>query len=476
MAARLYRGIFYLFLIWIPIPLGSARPLFWAINAVICLVVFALLVADEFSEARARSSPRRLMATLLAFTTIPLAWMLVQAISITPGFLHAAEWDALGPEGIAASGAISIDPGATYAAACCFVTMALAGIVAARIAANPRRANRLLVVVLLSTGLVAAWGLAALALGVPQTILGGDGPGSVLTSFFVNRNSAATYIALGLVTAVAFLARRLVDTASDAGVAVAIIDFPRRAGLHVILVAFFAVALLATASRAGVLSGFLGAMVVFFIGTRGAPASTRVAIGGGMFVLAAVLLLLGETSALFFSRLASGDIDADARWDIFGDTVDAILARPLTGFGAGTFPTLFTQFHGEDLAGTGIVLQAHNTYLETAAELGLPFTVLSILGLAILGVRCFRRAWSGDDPVPASLAAAGAVTVVAVHSLFDFSLQIQAIGILFAVILGAGIAAPLRLSLRHPVHEMEVTIASPPRRYESFNVDPSAPR
>ncbi|MGD9739715.1 MAG: O-antigen ligase family protein [Bauldia sp.] len=471
--ATLYRGLFYLFILWVPVPLGSNRPIFWAINGILCLVVFTLLVLDETFGERRRASSRRAILGLLALTAIPLAYMLLQAVPFSPSLLHAAEWDRVRAEGIATAGAISVNPSATYMAACFFVTTALAGIIAARIASQPRRAATLLHVVLIGAGIVAAWGLAALGLDLPQTILGGEGAGAALTSFFVNRNTAATYIGLGLVTAVALLARRLSDSTGSDRVLAVLVDFPRRAGIHLAIVIFFTVALLATASRAGVLAGLFAALVVFAIGTRGAGRSTRIVVGATMLVAAAVLVLLGETSTVFFSRLAALDLD-DARWPLYGDTIDAILARPILGYGAGTFADFFPAFHGADLPRDGVWLEAHNTYLETAAELGIPMFVLALGGLVFLAVRSLRAAWRGDDPVPASLAATGAALIVAIHSLLDFSLQVQAVAILFAVLLGAGSAAPARISYRR--RDADPPPAPAERRYEGFSVVPERPK
>lgn len=470
--ATLYRGLFYILILWMPVPLGSNRPVFWAVNAILSLVIFALLVLDETIGRRSRAPSRPALLGLLTLTAVPLAYMLFQAAPFTPSFLHAGEWQRVNAEGVAAPGSISVNPSATYLAASFFVTTALAGIVAARIASAPRRAATLLYVVLIGSGIVAGWGLAALSLDVPQTILGGEGAGTALTSFFVNRNTAATYIGLGLVTAVALLARRLVESSGSERFLAALIDFPRRAGIHLAIVVFFAVALFATASRAGVLAGLFGAFVVFVIGTRGAGRSTRIAMGSTLFIAAAVLLLLGETSGVFFSRLAALDL-TDARWQLYRDTLDAVLARPIFGYGAGTFADFFPAFHSAGLPRDGIWLEAHNTYLETAAELGLPMFLLSLGGLVIIAARCFRAAWFNSDPVPAALAATGAVVIVAAHSLLDFSLQIQAVAVLFAVLLGAGAATAARLSFgnRHGAPP-----AAADRRYEAFKVVPDQPK
>ena len=54
-------------------------------------------------------------------------------------------------------------------------------------------------------------------------------------------------------------------------------------------------------------------------------------------------------------------------------------------------------------------LEAHNTYLQAAAELGLPVFVLAVVALAVVVIRCVRGARRTTEP--AALAAVGATVV-----------------------------------------------------------------
>jgi O-antigen ligase len=218
----------------------------------------------------------------------------------------------------------------------------------------------------------------------------------------------------------------------------ALVDFPNRAGLLLAIVVLLGLALLATGSRAGALAGLLGLGATFILGWRRRAWVAHGAVGVVLVGLGASVLFLGTTSEALFDRLAQLDLANESRWAVYQDTIAAILDEPLFGHGAGTFGDFYPRYHGPEVPSTGIWLQAHNTYLQAAAELGLPAVVVAIAVLTGFTIMCARAARRHDEP--AALAAAGAAVVVGVHSLFDFSLQIQSVAMCFAAVLGAGIA------------------------------------
>jgi O-antigen ligase len=82
---------------------------------------------------------------------------------------------------------------------------------------------------------------------------------------------------------------------------------------------------------------------------------------------------------------------------------------------------------------------AHNTYLEVFQGLGLLFGSMLVTSIVLLVLRCVKGALSRQENEIACIAASIAF-LVAAHSLVDFSLQIQAIGVTFMAVLGAGVA------------------------------------
>ncbi|MCW5713935.1 MAG: O-antigen ligase family protein [Bauldia sp.] len=472
MLEKTYRVLFFAFLVWAPIPIGSNRAVFWSINAVIVLGIFLLLVIDEWRNRRSRTAVQRTVVLLLALTTVPLVWMVVQALSLTPSALHSPTWADLSVADLSWSGAISVNPGATLSAASNFVTVALAGIIAARIAMSSRQTLILLNVVIASAALVAAWGIAARYMGWSQVILGSSDGTTVLTSFFVNRNTTATYLSLGLVASLALVMGRLEQSRSPNFIA-AIADFPRRVGPYLLVMALIGLALLQTGSRAGIAAGGLGTIAVLILGFRRAAAESHwvvalLFVGGGILVL-----LFGVSAEGIIDRLTeTGAVDA-TRWQLYADTLAAIVDRPILGFGAGTFYDFFPGYHSEALGiSSGIWLEAHNTYLQSAAELGLPMFLFALGALLFLVGRFSIIAFRREDPMPGAVAGLGAAVVVGFHALFDFSLQIQSVAIIFAVLIGTGVAGPVRAQLRRRPQLPTERVA---RRYETFSVAPRSP-
>ena len=154
---------------------------------------------------------------------------------------------------------------------------------------------------------------------------------------------------------------------------------------------------LASASRAGAAILLAECAVVFAV-TR----AHRVAI---RFLAAGLLLsaIFGTTQLIL--RLREPD-PLRYRREMMQSAVQMIRARPLSGFGLGTFSTVYPQFATFDAGLT--VEHAHNDWLEWASEGGVGFAaVWAALGvIALRDLR--RRMWMLG------------VAAVMVHALADF--------------------------------------------------------
>jgi O-antigen ligase len=112
------------------------------------------------------------------------------------------------------------------------------------------------------------------------------------------------------------------------------------------------------------------------------------------------------------------------RRELLISTLQMIHARPVTGFGLGTWPLVYPAFATFDPPGI-FMNHAHNDWAEWMADGGLPFAA-SLITIAAGSIALLRRSWWALG-VPAAL----------VHSLVDFPMQKAALGALAFFILGA---------------------------------------
>jgi O-antigen ligase len=109
---------------------------------------------------------------------------------------------------------------------------------------------------------------------------------------------------------------------------------------------------------------------------------------------------------------------------------------PLFGTGLGTFVEVYPAY--ETRGGPeGLLVHAHNDYLEFLSELGLVGTALLLGGVLYLAVRAFLAWRERRNPEAKGLALGGIVSLagMGLHTLTDFNLHVPANMLLFAVVL-----------------------------------------
>ena len=131
-----------------------------------------------------------------------------------------------------------------------------------------------------------------------------------------------------------------------------------------------------------------------------------------------------------------GHIGDDAgRVQIARDSVRMFEHHPVTGWGLGTFPIAYPKFR--TFATDLFVNEAHNDFIQLLVETGVLGFAAGI-GLLVLvyigGFRKINRTLFGSWRSVAVGASLVGVTGLAVHSLFDFNLQIPANALLFYVL------------------------------------------
>ncbi len=274
-----------------------------------------------------------------------------------------------------------------------FATAASAFWLALQLSRSPETARTLVKAIAGIGCLYATYGIVAF-FGFPKTILWFEKVVYLdsLTSTFINRNSYATYAALGFLCALA-LALSSFQSASYAGdarrrVATVTAVLVGEAGFWIAVAVVIGAALLLTGSRGGITSataGLLTLLMVFGAQRRGKHSPKVVAGTLTVLMFVAVALSFGE---LLASRIETQGFRSDDRLAVYATTWASIMDRPWLGFGYGTFEHVFPMYRD---AGAGVVGswdKAHNTYLEVLQGLGLPVGVMLFLAVGVVIWRC----------------------------------------------------------------------------------------
>ncbi len=272
-----------------------------------------------------------------------------------------------------------------------------------------------------------------------------------LTATFINKNSFATLVGLGVLACLAMVLLRVGEISSRLTLRQRFKAFwllvvvPGWPWLLAAMVCF--VALVLTGSRAGLLAG-VGGMVVFVGVLAGVRAPARWPLLATTLLLGiALLVVLGAVGQTVGHRLTSLDRDITTRSSIYNLTHQLIGQNLTTGTGLGTYQQAFSTVRDAELLLRlpQKVEYAHHTYLELATELGLPGILLlalaatAVLAVLVQGLITRRRAivWP-------TLGLAGAV-LVGGHALADFSLSVPAVALVAIsfTMLGVAQAYPL---------------------------------
>jgi len=424
-----------------PLPLAGNRP---APANALCLAVGLLLILWAIAAWRrpelASAALRRWGWHIAAFFAF-LGWALLQGSGVTPAAWDHSAWRLTG-----GPGAISVSPDDTAAATLRLAAYGGAFFLALQYGGSRRGARALLWTLALSAAAYAAYGVVAELTGGERVLWYRKWAyeGS-LTATFVNRNAFATYAGIGLICALALLARATREAAQEALVrrdsAAGFLDqFAGRGWLAALAALILAVALAMTQSRAGVAAALAGVATLFALRIRlldSRPARRALTAAAVVCVLFAGLAGGG---ALLQRLEADSGADLGARMNLYAAVLTGIAERPLLGAGYGAFEHGFLPYRGPELLYLRAIDKAHDSYLELAFEAGIPAALLLLGLVAAVAWRCvagLRR--SGRRSLYPAVALA-VLAQTALHSLLDFSLQIPAVALAFSALLGLGAA------------------------------------
>lgn len=419
-----------------PIPFASNRPFFWALWAAVSGGVGLWYLASARLAGAELRVPLRSMAGLAAAFLAVALFMALQILPIgtlIPVTFHNQFGDAF------ASRTLSSAPADTALALLRWGTYGTVFFLLVQAGVQEKRNRMMMRGLLAVTVLEAAYALVALT-QLGDTILFFDKSyyGGSATGTFVNRNSLATFLGLGMVVATALITRA--PDGDGKGRASSARRDPWRLTLLFASVLLLLAALVATQSRMGLFASVSGVAVVLVLRRTGGTVGAAVV---ALASVAAVIFLYGSGVA---ERVLTLEQSAYDRLQLYRQTIGMILERPLTGYGAGSFGMAFPAFHEPSLPVNVTWDLAHSTYLALWSGLGLVVGTIPLLIVAAIVFRLLSNRQNRARPSVERTAAIGATVTVAVHSLVDFSLEMQAVALMYVAILALGSARPLSAS------------------------------
>lgn len=434
---------FLMFLVWIPLPLGSNRP--WAVHLLeilsfgLCIWWLALFIVGKTRMSKALAHSRGVFwplggfAFVILFQLLPMPIGWVAALRVVDPLLESSTLLT-----------ISIDPYTTWVHF--RTTLAFIGIAFLMLALinSPSRLKQFAIVLLISGVFQGVYGGLMTLSGVEYgffikkwTYIGNA------TGTFVNRNHLANYLIMTLAVGTGLLLSDLYQQSSK--------DWRerRRRLVQAILghkikirigLALMVIALVLTKSRMGNTAFFfslIGAGFLWLIVTK------RVT-KGSLILLVSLILIDTIIVGTWFGidkvreRLEGTAFTKETRDEVNRDTWHLIQQQPLFGTGAGTYYTAYPKYKQGDT-----ILyydHAHNDYFQFLTEHGvvgvgllMAFVLLSLKNTLLAMRRRKTLLYQAMGFVPLM-----SIMAIAMHSLVDFSLQIPANATVFICVLCLG--------------------------------------
>lgn len=427
----------------VAVPFGANRMWAWGLLAIVVgIAMLSMAIAAAANPANLALAWRHYRLLAVGYLVV-LAWMLVQAWTGMPEFLHHPLWrEAAGALGTPVRGAISLDPAASLSEASKFIAYGGVFWLALQFAASDHSARVIFWAVLFAAFANAVYGLIVQFSG-GDTILWfkrWSYQGSVIGTF-VNRNHFGAFCGLGLLVGFGYLLEELrrVSAGLSLRTLAGLLRVSENLSARLILLCIIVL----TLGLSVILSGSRGALTATGIGLTaflaGASLSNRISatrvLRFGIVLLGAALVAVAINGTVTLERLSAVGANMHQRLALYKATLTAIADRPLLGTGGGTFESVFLAYRPEAMwSALRRYDYAHNTYLEFGLEHGL----VALAIMLFLAVWLMRRLIKGartrrhNDVFPG--VGIGATALVASHALIDFSLEIPAVAVAYLVI------------------------------------------
>jgi len=458
--------VFLALIAWIPFPYGSNRA--WAeLLAVLGLSGVLLCWAGLVMSGVAPQTPliRQLRWPALC-TAIALGWAALQSLDlgqlqslsgIDVQWLAHPVWSEAGKALEVNTGAyVSIDPSATRQALLAALLPVMVFLLAFNLGRDRDRATVLsMSVVCVGIGCaIMASANHLFAIDLQSLLLPETRPGDkAFAAPFMNPDHLGALLGLAAIAALGTFAemfRQAVSWGQDMRTTLTAIlrSLEGVEGALLILGACLLLALVATGSGVAI-AGVLAGLFMLMLLLANVPdedvfqAQGRRAVTAIFVAVLAILIATGARSML--DRFGPAALDLASRQMIAAATLEAIRSAPWLGQGFGAFEGYHTISGG--LSGPGTVQEASNDLLEPIADLGIPAGLAFLASPLLIGLQCLSgTAMRRRDRAFPAVAVASCMCM-AVHAVAGFSLQIPAVSVIFAVLLGIGAVQSWRTNM-----------------------------
>lgn len=425
---------------------GSVQrlPFLLASSTMLLVALTAALFIGE--PVRARGLFR---ATLFLLAVLCL-WVLLQSLQFSGNPLAHPAWvDASRVTGVD-GGSISVGPADTLASGLQLAMPLVTFMTGLILCTSDDRAEQMLRRLTVISAAIAVFGLLQF-LAAPRMLLLWEKTAYLdsLTTVFVNRNTAATYLGLTMLglTVICEQYRRkgrfqLFRRWVLKGVLPRSIDKMLWPGLAVLTLVLTIMALMLTRSRAGIASSAVAMLVLIplmILSRTSAGNSDNGRLPPRSMWRSIALVIAGSAMVVLFLSLFAGRMlvraqarGEDDRFCIMPGIFRAIGEFPLTGTGFGTFADAFPAYRDPHCWLIGVWERAHNSYLEGMMGLGMLFPLAVLFAFSVLIWTLFRGLKDRRRLRPYPALGVAAIILVALHAILDFSLQIPGFALFFA--------------------------------------------
>ena len=432
-------------LILSPLPFGSNRPWSWSLLCLlIALITMSWCISYLLKNKKMPLHFKQIKVPFFLFVGT-LLWAFIQTITLIPESWGHPLWQ-LTAQALETKipAKISLAPQHTITAIMRLLSYGLVFLLSMYYCQKSDNAKKLFNWLAIAGFIYATYGLIS-HLGGFNKILWFDKWSSqnAVTSTLVNRNSYATYAGLTLLCLIPNILRQFKSSAtyglnSNYGKQLFIETLVTRAWRPILMFFTIGTALFLTSSRGGFLSTSLAIITLFILLSFSNKLRSKALSYASIAVIILAIIVFNISSDKLMERMGQVSIENSERPKVYEATLTGIYANPLLGYGYGTYENTFRLYRTQEI--TGNYDKAHNTYLENIFELGIPAASALFLSILLIALQCLKGIWRRQRNWIYPAIGFASTVLVAAHSIVDFSLQIPAVAVTYAAILGAGFA------------------------------------